>query len=99
MIFSLTTLSLYRLSILWYPQATSRVAALLFAFHPIHVEAVASLVGRADSLCGLLFIAAMHWYSLAIQVNKQSHLYIYIQDSKSDNNIKRRDTLLLLYHR
>jgi len=37
------------------------VAALLFAVHPIHVEAVASIVGRSELLAaGLLLVA---WYS------------------------------------
>jgi hypothetical protein len=39
------------------------VSALLFCFHPVHVEAVASLVGRADSLCGLLFLLALYFYT------------------------------------
>ena len=35
---------------------------LLFCVHPVHVEAVASLVGRADSLCGLFYILAILCY-------------------------------------
>jgi protein O-mannosyl-transferase len=38
-------------------------------FHPIHVEAVASLVGRADSLCGLFYVAAIIMYTIAVRSN------------------------------
>lgn len=32
------------------------VAAVLFAVHPVHCEAVAGLVGRADLLCAVFFL-------------------------------------------
>src|SRR5207302_1491031 len=32
--------------------AAALVAGLLFAAHPIHVEAVANIVGRAELMCG-----------------------------------------------
>ncbi|CAM9090033.1 unnamed protein product, partial [Scytosiphon promiscuus] len=35
------------------------VASLLFTVHPVHVEAVAPMVGRADLLCGLLSVIAL----------------------------------------
>jgi hypothetical protein len=35
------------------------VAGLLFAVHPIHVEAVAGLVGRAESACALAIIVGL----------------------------------------
>lgn len=36
--------------------------AVLFAVHPVHTEAVTSLVGRAELLCGLFyFAAALAW--------------------------------------
>jgi hypothetical protein len=34
-------------------------AGLVFAVHPIHVEAVANIVGRAELLCGLGMLAAL----------------------------------------
>lgn len=37
-------------------------AAVLFAAHPIHTEPVASVVGRADVLCGCLVLAALDAY-------------------------------------
>ena len=43
------------------------------------MEAVASLVGRADCLCGLLYIISIHLYSTAVQWKikgeKTRHLY------------------------
>lgn len=35
------------------------LAAILFAAHPVHVEAVAYLVGRAEALCAALLLGAM----------------------------------------
>eukprot|EP00903_Cladosiphon_okamuranus_P011712 g11015.t1 len=34
-------------------------ASLLFTLHPVHVEAVAPIVGRADLLCGFLSVIAL----------------------------------------
>ena len=36
-----------------------RLAALLFAVHPVHVESVAGIVGQADSLCCIFFCLAI----------------------------------------
>ncbi|CAM9863325.1 unnamed protein product, partial [Pylaiella littoralis] len=36
------------------------VASLLFTVHPVHVEAVAPIVGRADVLCGFLSLIALY---------------------------------------
>lgn len=41
----------------------SYVSGLLFAAHPIHCEAVAGLVGRADLVCTLFFLAGLFTYS------------------------------------
>lgn len=35
------------------------VAGLLFAIHPIHTEAVAGIVGRADVLCTIFFLLSL----------------------------------------
>ncbi|KAH8378018.1 hypothetical protein KR093_008497, partial [Drosophila rubida] len=48
-------------------RAAARVAAALFATHPIHTEAVAGLVGRADlaaCICCLLSYLAYHRHTL-----------------------------------
>lgn len=40
----------------------SLLCGLFFALHPIHTEAVANVVGRADILCGLFYILAFLSY-------------------------------------
>lgn len=42
------------------------LAALLFAVHPVHCDAVASVVGRADLLCTFLALQAFRWYLAAV---------------------------------
>ena len=40
-------------------EAAALVAGLLFAVHPVHVEAVANLVGRAELMAGLFLLLAV----------------------------------------
>ena len=42
------------------PVAAALLGAAVFALHPVHVEAVASIVGRADLLAALFFLLACH---------------------------------------
>ena len=63
---------MHQLALCWVPRSTARVASLIFCFHPVHVEAVASLVGRADSLCGLLTVLALFIYSVALQDRRKT---------------------------
>ncbi|XP_062603708.1 protein O-mannosyl-transferase TMTC3-like isoform X2 [Saccostrea cucullata] len=44
-------------------ELTSFIAALLFAVHPIHTEAVTGVVGRAEALSSIFFLAALITYS------------------------------------
>ncbi|XP_065927265.1 protein O-mannosyl-transferase TMTC3 isoform X1 [Magallana gigas] len=44
-------------------ELTSFLAALLFAVHPIHTEAVTGVVGRAEALSSIFFLAALITYS------------------------------------
>lgn len=37
-------------------------AALLFALHPVHAEAVAPIWGRTDLICGLFFLLALFFF-------------------------------------
>src|SRR5579871_3680671 len=37
-------------------------AGTLFAVHPVHVEAVAGLVGRAESVCALALLLGVYWF-------------------------------------
>jgi tetratricopeptide (TPR) repeat protein len=43
-----------------FPTAAVLAAAFLFAVHPIHVEAVASLVGRGETLAALFALLYLH---------------------------------------
>jgi hypothetical protein len=47
------------------PRACAAAAALLFAAHPVHVEAVAGLVGAAELLCALAALAGLRCYMRA----------------------------------
>lgn len=47
------------------PARTAALAALLFATHPVHVEAVAGLVGAAELLCALLVLTGTRLYLAA----------------------------------
>ncbi|XP_063785246.1 protein O-mannosyl-transferase TMTC1 [Pseudophryne corroboree] len=49
----------------WQALAT----ALLFAVHPIHTEAVAGIVGRADVLSCFLFLLTFLFYIRSVEVN------------------------------
>jgi hypothetical protein len=43
--------------------AAGLLAGLLFAAHPVHVEAVAYLVGRAETLCALFALSALYLFA------------------------------------
>merc|ERR1712038_2061754 len=42
-----------------YSSFTVWITGLLFAIHPVHVEAVAGVVGRADILSGIFFLLSL----------------------------------------
>ncbi|PVD28691.1 hypothetical protein C0Q70_11285 [Pomacea canaliculata] len=44
-------------------ESTSFLAAMLFAVHPVHTEAVTGVVGRAECLSSIFFLAAFLMYS------------------------------------
>ncbi|GFO42711.1 transmembrane and tpr repeat-containing protein 2, partial [Plakobranchus ocellatus] len=48
-------------------------AGLLFAAHPIHTEAVAGIVGRADVLACLFFLLTFLYYSLYVSARHSAH--------------------------
>jgi hypothetical protein len=47
--------------------SAARSCTLLFCFHPVHVEAVSSVVGRADSLCCLFYLGALIAYTIVMR--------------------------------
>lgn len=55
----------------WFPTLAAAGAGLVFAWHPVHVEAVASLVGRAELLAaagilGAVLAARRGWWVRAV---------------------------------
>ncbi|KAH9642472.1 hypothetical protein HF086_007604 [Spodoptera exigua] len=52
---------------MFLPEFASFVAAILFAVHPIHTEAVTGVVGRAEMLSSLFFLGALLCYARASQ--------------------------------
>ena len=50
---------------------SSLIVSLLFATHPIHTEAVTSVVGRAELLCFCFFILAL-WFYIKARLDKAS---------------------------
>ena len=56
------TIMYHRLCTSLLSQASAAVAALLFAVHPVHTEAVTGVVGRAELLASLFFLTALLRY-------------------------------------
>ena len=55
----------------WLPPLAAAAAGLVFAWHPVHVEAVASIVGRAELLAaagifGAVLAARRGWWAAAV---------------------------------
>ncbi|KAJ0181217.1 hypothetical protein K1T71_003302 [Dendrolimus kikuchii] len=57
---------------------TAFLAALLFAVHPVHVEAVSGIVGRADILAAITFFTSIIFYSKAMTDQSLSYVYLFI---------------------
>ncbi|XP_014360540.2 protein O-mannosyl-transferase TMTC4 [Papilio machaon] len=55
----------------------SFLAAVLFAVHPIHVEAVAGIVGRADILATMTFLISFLLYDQSMKYNKCTYIYLF----------------------
>lgn len=62
---SIVCLLYYRMCGLFLCESSSFVAALLFAVHPVHTEAVTGVVGRAETLSSVFFIGSLLAYSTA----------------------------------
>lgn len=68
-LYAVSCLCVYAVSSQWLNTNGARVAAIIFACHPVHVEAVASIVGRADALCGLWYCLAVYLYTLGVRIS------------------------------
>lgn len=53
-------------------------SSLLFTVHPVHTEAVASLVGRADILSSVLFFAILLLYSKIISRKNSWKMFVVL---------------------
>ena len=53
---------MFALAARWLPRHAALAAAHLFAVHPVHVEAVANVVGRAEILATIFILAAALLY-------------------------------------
>ncbi|XP_076358340.1 protein O-mannosyl-transferase Tmtc3-like isoform X1 [Tachypleus tridentatus] len=52
----------YRLCLFFLPRTVSFVAGITFSVHPIHTEAVAGIVGRAELLSAVFYLNALSHY-------------------------------------
>ncbi|XP_063722692.1 protein O-mannosyl-transferase TMTC3-like isoform X3 [Symsagittifera roscoffensis] len=59
---------------LWFEESVAVTAALLFAVHPVHVEAVAGVVGRAEMLAFISSLSALHFYTVYALSSHQKHI-------------------------
>ena len=71
------------------------ISGLLFALHPVHVEAVAGIVGRADILAGVFFLLTLifhqNYYLEEEGDGKSSHcnkFVAYSNKSKDNERVK-----------
>ncbi len=55
--YALDAVLVTRLALRWWPPLAAALAGLLFAVQPVHVEAVANVVGRAELLAGTALLA------------------------------------------
>ena len=55
---------------------SSLIVSLMFATHPIHTEAVTSIVGRAELLCFCFFVLSLLCY-LRARVSKSFHPHLF----------------------
>jgi len=67
----LATLLVVLVLVRWLPETAALAAGLVFALHPVHVEAVAGIVGRAEllaavGLLGAVVTARRGWWPAAV---------------------------------
>ncbi len=62
LMYAATSLLVYRLALLLLPEAVALIVAALFAVHPVHVEAVANVVGQSELMVALAVLGATILY-------------------------------------
>lgn len=62
LLYGATAVAVFWLASLLLPAAAAWIAAALFAVHPVHVEAVANIVGQSELLVGLFVTLAVAVY-------------------------------------
>lgn len=62
---TIVSLMYFRMCAMLLSEVSSFAAAMLFAVHPIHTEAVTGVVGRAETLSSVFFLAAFIFYTKA----------------------------------
>ncbi|XP_059617284.1 protein O-mannosyl-transferase Tmtc3 [Phlebotomus argentipes] len=76
---TLVSLMYFRMCTMFLPELMSFAAAMLFAVHPVHTEAVTGVVGRAETLSSVFFLAAFLSYARATEQKKSTgwrHLFL-----------------------
>jgi tetratricopeptide (TPR) repeat protein len=81
----INVLLLFRLLMLMFEKSQSKfkdyailIGTIIFAFHPVHTEAVAWVSGRTDSLSCTFFFAAFIYYLKYSKVNKNLFLVLML---------------------
>lgn len=57
---------------LWRRRSAGWLAGLVFAVHPVHTEAVAMVVGRAELLAGVFGLGVLVWHSRHLAASKRA---------------------------
>ena len=61
-LYTVLSVAVYRLGALLVPARAAFIAAAIFAVHPVHVEAVANVVGQAELWVGLIVVLVVTSY-------------------------------------
>ncbi|XP_058831025.1 protein O-mannosyl-transferase Tmtc3-like [Topomyia yanbarensis] len=69
---TVVSLMYFRMCATLLSEVASFAAAMLFAVHPIHTEAVTGVVGRAETLSSVFFLAAFIFYTKATRRKKST---------------------------
>ncbi|XP_065216736.1 protein O-mannosyl-transferase TMTC2-like [Planococcus citri] len=75
---SISTYLVFTLGKSVLPSSTQTTATLLFAVHPVHCEAVASVVGRADILANVFFILSFLCYIEHVKLRNKIAGYVEV---------------------